>query len=122
MLHGYNPPQRFLPYLSWTEIAALPDKANTVIVLPAGATEQHGPHLRTGGHEDDHQIGAGKGLGGLIPLCAELREDEFGVGERLGAAQRNKADLGGGGGGGSVHKLRLSQVGPWRAWTAPLSA
>jgi len=45
MLHGYNPPQRFLPYLSWTEIAALPDKANTVIVLPAGATEQHGPHL-----------------------------------------------------------------------------
>ena len=23
MLHGYNPPSRFLPYLSWTEIAAL---------------------------------------------------------------------------------------------------
>jgi hypothetical protein len=45
MLHGYNPPHRFLPYLSWTEIAALPDKANTVIVLPTGATEQHGPHL-----------------------------------------------------------------------------
>lgn len=45
MLHGYNPPDRFLPYLSWTEIAALPDKANTVIVLPTGATEQHGPHL-----------------------------------------------------------------------------
>ena len=45
MLHGYNPPQRFLPYLSWTEIADLPDKANTVIVLPTGATEQHGPHL-----------------------------------------------------------------------------
>lgn len=45
MLHGYNPPHRFLPYLSWTEIADLPDKANTVIVLPTGATEQHGPHL-----------------------------------------------------------------------------
>jgi creatinine amidohydrolase len=45
MLHGYNPPDRFLPYLSWTEIAALPDRANTVIVLPTGATEQHGPHL-----------------------------------------------------------------------------
>ena len=45
MIHGYNPPQRFLPYLSWTEIADLPDKANTVIVLPTGATEQHGPHL-----------------------------------------------------------------------------
>ncbi len=45
MLHGYCPPERFLAYLSWTEIAALPDKANTVIVLPAGSTEQHGPHL-----------------------------------------------------------------------------
>ena len=45
MLHGYNPPHRFLPYLSWTEIADLPDKENTVIVLPTGATEQHGPHL-----------------------------------------------------------------------------
>lgn len=45
MLHGYNPPKRFLPYLSWTEIADLPDKENTVIVLPTGATEQHGPHL-----------------------------------------------------------------------------
>jgi creatinine amidohydrolase len=45
MLHGYNPPSRFLPYLSWTEVAALPDRENTVIVLPTGATEQHGPHL-----------------------------------------------------------------------------
>ena len=45
MLHGYNPPERFLPYLSWTEIAALPDPENIVIVLPTGATEQHGPHL-----------------------------------------------------------------------------
>ena len=45
MLHGYTPPHRFLPYLAWTEIEALPDKANTVIVLPVGAIEQHGPHL-----------------------------------------------------------------------------
>ena len=45
MMHGYTPAHRFLPYLSWTEIANLPDKANTVIVLPAGAIEQHGPHL-----------------------------------------------------------------------------
>lgn len=45
MLHGYTPPHRFLPYLSWSEVAALPDKANTVIVLPVGAMEQHGPHL-----------------------------------------------------------------------------
>ena len=45
MLHGYTPPKRFLPYLSWTEVAALPDRENTVIVLPTGATEQHVPHL-----------------------------------------------------------------------------
>ena len=45
MLHGYIPPHRFLPYLSWTEVAALPDRENTVIVLPTGAIEQHGPHL-----------------------------------------------------------------------------
>lgn len=45
MLHGYNPPRRFLPYLSWTEVDALPDRADTVVVLPTGATEQHGPHL-----------------------------------------------------------------------------
>lgn len=45
MLHGYIPPERFLPYLSWTQIADLPDKENTVMVLPTGATEQHGPHL-----------------------------------------------------------------------------
>ena len=38
MLHGYNPPNRYLPYLSWTEVAALPDRENTVIVLPTGAT------------------------------------------------------------------------------------
>lgn len=45
MLHGYCPPERYLSYLTWTQIAQLPDKANTVIVLPAGSTEQHGPHL-----------------------------------------------------------------------------
>jgi creatinine amidohydrolase len=45
MLHGYNPPARFLPYLSWAQIAELPDKADTPVVLPAGSVEQHGPHL-----------------------------------------------------------------------------
>ena len=45
MLHGYCPPGRYLPYLSWAEIAGLPDKSDTVIVLPAGSTEQHGAHL-----------------------------------------------------------------------------
>ena len=45
MLHGYCPPERYLPYFSWTQIANLPDKPNTVIVLPAGRAGQHGPHL-----------------------------------------------------------------------------
>lgn len=45
MIHGYNPPHRFLPYLTWTDVAALPDRENTVIVLPTGSIEQHGPHL-----------------------------------------------------------------------------
>ena len=45
MLHGYCPPERYLSYLTWTQVSQLPDKANTVIVLPAGSTEQHGPHL-----------------------------------------------------------------------------
>ena len=45
MLHGYNPPARFLPYLSWSQIAALPDKANIPLVLPAGSAEQRGLHF-----------------------------------------------------------------------------
>jgi len=44
-MHGFIPPARYFPYLSWTEIAALPDKENVVIVQPVGAIEQHGPHL-----------------------------------------------------------------------------
>ena len=45
MLHGFTPPHRFLHYLTWPEIARLPDRENTVIVLPVGSIEQHGPHL-----------------------------------------------------------------------------
>lgn len=45
MLHGYTPEERFMPYLTWTDIDALADKENTVVVLPVGALEQHGPHL-----------------------------------------------------------------------------
>lgn len=45
MMHGWIPPHRFFPYLTWTEIDAMPDRANTVIVQPIGAVEQHGPHL-----------------------------------------------------------------------------
>jgi creatinine amidohydrolase len=45
MMHSYIPPNRFFPYLTWTEIDQMPDKANTVILQPVGAIEQHGPHL-----------------------------------------------------------------------------
>ena len=45
MMHGFIPPKRFFPYLTWTEIQALPDRENTVIIQPVGAIEQHGPHL-----------------------------------------------------------------------------
>lgn len=67
MMHGYTPPHRFLPYLSWTEIVELPDRENTVIVLPVGAIEQHGPHLPC---SVDSVIAAGvmgKALGQLPP-------------------------------------------------------
>ena len=45
MLNGFTPPHRFLHYLSWPQITKLPDRENTVIVLPVGSIEQHGPHL-----------------------------------------------------------------------------
>lgn len=45
MIHGFIPPIRFFPYLTWTEIQAMPDKANVVLIQPVGAIEQHGPHL-----------------------------------------------------------------------------
>jgi len=44
-MHGPIPPERFFAYLTWPEIAALPDRARAVVVLPVGAIEQHGPHL-----------------------------------------------------------------------------
>ncbi len=44
-MHSFIPSHRFLPYLSWTDIQAMPDQANTVIIQPIGAVEQHGPHL-----------------------------------------------------------------------------
>lgn len=45
MMHSFIPPERFFPYLTWTDIQAMPDKANVVIIQPVGAIEQHGPHL-----------------------------------------------------------------------------
>jgi len=44
-MHGFIPPERFFPYLTWTDIQAMPDKENVVIIQPVGAIEQHGPHL-----------------------------------------------------------------------------
>jgi len=45
MMHGFIPPHRFFPYLTWTEIRDLPNKKNIVLIQPMGAIEQHGPHL-----------------------------------------------------------------------------
>jgi creatinine amidohydrolase len=44
-MHSFIPPQRFFPYLTWTEVQQMPDKGNVVILQPIGAIEQHGPHL-----------------------------------------------------------------------------
>lgn len=44
-MHGFIPSKRFFPYLTWTEIAQMPDKENVVLIQPVGAIEQHGPHL-----------------------------------------------------------------------------
>ena len=45
MLNGWIPAERYFPYLTWTDVRDLADKANTVILQPVGAIEQHGPHL-----------------------------------------------------------------------------
>ena len=45
MMHGFIPPKRYFPYLTWKEIAEMPHKENTVIIQPIGAIEQHGSHL-----------------------------------------------------------------------------
>ena len=45
MMHGFIPPQRYFPYLTWTEIEQMPSKKDVVIIQPIGAIEQHGPHL-----------------------------------------------------------------------------
>ena len=45
MLHSFIPPQRYFPYLTWQEIAEMPNKENVVIIQPVGAIEQHGHHL-----------------------------------------------------------------------------
>lgn len=44
-MHGAIPPDRFFPYLTWTEIAAIANPAEVLMIQPIGAIEQHGPHL-----------------------------------------------------------------------------
>ncbi len=44
-MHNFIPPERFYPYLTWTEIESMADKSNVVILQPIGSIEQHGPHL-----------------------------------------------------------------------------
>lgn len=44
-MHGPIPPQRYFPYLTWTEIVAMENRHQGVIIQPLGAIEQHGPHL-----------------------------------------------------------------------------
>ncbi|MBJ7900525.1 MAG: creatininase family protein [Cyanobacteria bacterium RI_101] len=56
MLHGFIPPARYFAYLTWPEIAGLPERDHTVILQPVGAVEQHGPHLPLA---VDAAIGAG---------------------------------------------------------------
>lgn len=43
-IHGPFPPERFLPYLTTTDVAALP-KQDALVVLPIASIEGHGPHL-----------------------------------------------------------------------------
>jgi creatinine amidohydrolase len=50
MLHPTIPPDRYFPYLTWTDIEALPNKAQTIIIQPLGSIEQHGPHLPSNSH------------------------------------------------------------------------
>ncbi len=44
-MHPSIPSNRYFPYLTWSEIANLPNKQNIVILQPMGAIEQHGCHL-----------------------------------------------------------------------------
>lgn len=43
-LHHPFPAERYLAYLSWTDVRALP-KANAAVILSIASVEQHGPHL-----------------------------------------------------------------------------
>ncbi|HEY9705486.1 MAG TPA: creatininase family protein [Allocoleopsis sp.] len=44
-MYDFCPENRFFAYLTWKEIAEMPNKENVVIIQPIGAIEQHGHHL-----------------------------------------------------------------------------
>ncbi|MDJ0568731.1 MAG: creatininase family protein [Pleurocapsa sp. MO_192.B19] len=67
MMHGFIPPQRYFPYLTWPEIKQMPDKKNVVIIQPIGAIEQHGPHLPIAVDSAISLGVLGKALGQLEP-------------------------------------------------------
>ena len=64
-------PHRFLPYLSWTEIDALPDRENTVIVLPGRRDRAARPAPALLGRQRDLLRRDGQGAGeAAAPRCA----------------------------------------------------
>jgi len=44
-MHGFIPPERYIPYLTWPAVQTLAERGDAVLVQPIGAIEQHGPHL-----------------------------------------------------------------------------
>lgn len=44
-MHGFIPPDRYIPYLAWPAVEAIAARGDAVVVQPVGAIEQHGPHL-----------------------------------------------------------------------------
>jgi creatinine amidohydrolase len=67
MMHGFIPPDRYYPYLTWTDVEAIPDKPNVVLIQPIGAIEQHGPHLPLAVDAAIAQAVLGKALTQLEP-------------------------------------------------------
>ena len=56
-VHRPFPPERYLPYLTTNEVAALPKQDAAVIVVVA-AIEQHGPHLPIAHRSDPRRVAA----------------------------------------------------------------
>ncbi|NEP02431.1 MAG: creatininase family protein [Symploca sp. SIO2E9] len=67
-MHSFIPPERFFPYLTWTDIQEMPNKDNVVIIQPVGSIEQHGPHLPI-------IVDSAIGLGVLGKALAKLERD-----------------------------------------------